>query len=73
MNSVAEPASREPTSQDGTSFVSASIAAHVQTSPKPKVALLLGRDVLRLGVAERPDLVDLERACRAGSAGRSSW
>ena len=35
-NSVAQPTSRDPTSQDGTSFVSASIAMNVQTSPKPK-------------------------------------
>ena len=30
-------ASREPTSQEGTSFVSAQIAVHVQTSPNPRI------------------------------------
>jgi hypothetical protein len=35
MNSCAEPASREPSSTQGTSFVSASIATHSQMSPAP--------------------------------------
>jgi hypothetical protein len=35
MNSYAEPASREPTSQDAISLVSASSAVHVHTDPSP--------------------------------------
>jgi hypothetical protein len=41
-------------------LVSASTAVHVQTSPATGEAFFAGPDVLRLGVDEAPNLVELE-------------
>jgi hypothetical protein len=50
------------------SFVSASIAVNVHTVAKPEDASLLRGDVLRLRVAERPDLIYLQGLARSVSS-----
>ena len=61
MNRKPSSALRCPTNHDGTSFVSASIAVHVHTSPTPNSPLAVRGHVLRLRVDEGPNLVALDR------------
>ena len=59
MNVHAASASRVPTYQDGTSFVSAQSAVHVQTIADAKLTAHFFRNVLRFGVNETPNLIRL--------------
>ncbi|MBV9501123.1 MAG: hypothetical protein JO138_17270 [Acidobacteriaceae bacterium] len=61
MKSRAVIGSRCPIIQDGISFVSASIATYVQTSPQiPSRSKFVWSDVLLLASDELPNLIDLD-------------